>query len=227
MLELMFGAKERYRTTRANHPRVAGRENRRRGARTVHCEAYRRSFGHEPYDRMLPRREPEDFERVWRVGHERPDRWPQEVELPDGSGTEYRVIDSRSFWSYSPRDGAHAAATASGTFGPEFEIAYVFDPDSGAPDLSYLEMRAVVSGTQGERRSGWKPTMPGEWEYAPEPMWWWGADDYELVVDAERGTILRLTARRPSILRHGGSRRGFRRDLPGGHVHPEPTRSPV
>ena len=141
--ELMLGAKERYRTTHANHPRVAGREDRRRGARTVHCEAYRRTFGHEPCDRMLPRREPEDFERVWRVGHERPDRWPQEVELPDDSGTEYRVIDSRSFWSYSPRDGAHAAATASGTFGPEFEIAYVFDPDSGAPDLSYLEMRAV------------------------------------------------------------------------------------
>jgi hypothetical protein len=36
--------------------------------------------------------------------------------------------------------------------------------------------------------------MPGEWEYPPEPLWW-GADDYDLVVDAERGVILHLASR--------------------------------
>ena len=46
---------------------------------------------------------------------------------------------------------------------------------------------------QGARRSGWR-TKPGGWETIPEPLWW-GADDYELVVDAERGTILRLASR--------------------------------
>jgi hypothetical protein len=36
--------------------------------------------------------------------------------------------------------------------------------------------------------------MPGGWEFPSEPLWW-GADDYELVVDAERGAILRLASR--------------------------------
>jgi cytolysin (calcineurin-like family phosphatase) len=33
-----------------------------------------------------------------------------------------------------------------------------------------------------------------EWEGAPEPLWW-GADEYEAVVDAERGVVLRLASR--------------------------------
>lgn len=37
-------------------------------------------------------------------------------------------------------------------------------------------------------------TKPGGWELTSEPLWW-GADDYELVVDAERGVILRLASR--------------------------------
>ncbi|MDP9457271.1 MAG: hypothetical protein M3Q60_16165, partial [Actinomycetota bacterium] len=30
--------------------------------------------------------------------------------------------------------------------------------------------------------------------YPPEPLWW-GADEYEAVVDAERGVLLRLASR--------------------------------
>ncbi len=33
-----------------------------------------------------------------------------------------------------------------------------------------------------------------EGEYPPEPLWW-GADEYEAVVDAERGVLLRLASR--------------------------------
>lgn len=33
-----------------------------------------------------------------------------------------------------------------------------------------------------------------EWEYPPEPLWW-GAGEYEAVVDAERGVVLRLASR--------------------------------
>lgn len=33
-----------------------------------------------------------------------------------------------------------------------------------------------------------------EWEGPPEPLWW-GADEYEAVVDAERGVVLRLASR--------------------------------
>ena len=142
ILELMFGAKGRYRAARATirewRDEKTVSEVRERFAAS---EAYRRTFGHEPGDYKPPRYETEEFERNWEVWHERPDRWRQEAELPDG--TEYWFIDGRSFCYYSPREGAHAATTASGTFGPEFEIAYLFDPESGAPDLCCLEMRIV------------------------------------------------------------------------------------
>ncbi len=39
----------------------------------------------------------EDFERIWRVWHERPNRWRQEIEPADGGGTEYRVVDGDAF----------------------------------------------------------------------------------------------------------------------------------
>jgi hypothetical protein len=196
ILELMFGAKERYHTARATirewRDEKTAAEVRERFAAS---EAYRRTFGHGPGDSSPSRYETEEFERTWRVWHERPDRWRQEAELPDGSGTEYRVIDGRSFWYYSPQDGVHAATTASGSFGPEFEIAYVFDPESGAPDLCYLEMRIVDRVRHAGREAlRVEAKMPGEWEYPPEPLWW-GADDYDLVVDAERGVILHLASR--------------------------------
>lgn len=194
ILELMFGAKERYRTARATirewRDEKTVTEVRERFATS---EAYRKTFGHEAGEYDPPRYENEEFERVWRVWHERPDRWRQEAESPDG--TEYRVIDGRSFWAYDPREGAHAATTASGTFGPEFEIAHLFDPESGAPDLCYLEMRIVGRIRHAGRETlKVRATKPGGWEYPPEPLWW-GADDYELVVDAERGVILRLASR--------------------------------
>ena len=33
-----------------------------------------------------------------------------------------------------------------------------------------------------------------EWEYDPEPLWW-GADEYEVLVDSERGVLLRCASR--------------------------------
>jgi hypothetical protein len=155
-------------------------------------ELYREAFG-PPSPQPSPR-ERGDFERIWKVWHERPDRWRQEAGLPGGSGIEYRVIDGKAFWFYNPHEGAHAATTE-GRFGPEFEIAYVFDPESGVPDLSYLEMRVVGRIRHAGREAlRVEATKPGGWETVPEPLWW-GADDYELVVDAERGVILRLASR--------------------------------
>ena len=193
LLELMFSARDRYRTARANirewrDERTAD-DLRERFSET---ELYREVFG-PPSPQRSPH-ERGDFQRIWRVWHERPDRWRQEAGLPDGSGTEYRVIDGKSFWFYNPHEGAHAATTK-GRFGPEFEIAYVFDPESGAPDLSYLEMRVVDRIRHAGREAlRVEATKPGGWETVPEPLWW-GADDYELVVDAERGVLLRLASR--------------------------------
>ena len=52
--------------------------------------------------------------------------------------------------------------------------------------------RRAGRGWRDARRSGWRPR--GEWDYPPEPLWW-GADDYELLIDIERGVTLRLAAR--------------------------------
>lgn len=196
LLELMLGAKGRYRTARAvirewRDERTVAEVRERFYA----SAAYRWTFGHKPGDPTPPQHEVAEFERTWRVWHERPDRWRQEADLVDGSGTEYRVADGGSFWFYSPESGAHAATSAQQGFGPEFEIAFVFDPENGAPDLYYLKMRVVGRVLHAGRKAlRVEATMPGEWEYPPEPLWW-DADDYELVVDAERGAILRLASR--------------------------------
>ena len=33
-----------------------------------------------------------------------------------------------------------------------------------------------------------------EWDYWPEPLWW-GGDEYEFLVDSERGVLLRCASR--------------------------------
>ena len=198
LLRLIYGARERSRTARATirdwrDERTADEVRERFGR----SELYREVFGRAtkpPRDRPS-RREPEDFERVWRVWYERPDRWRQEAELPDGSGTEYWVVDGRSYWSYTLREGAYAAVSGSANFGPEFEISHVFDPESIGPQLEQLDMRTLGPVLQAGREAiGVEATMPSKWEFVPEPLWW-GADDYEIVVDAERGVVLRLASR--------------------------------
>lgn len=198
LLRFVYRARERFVTARATirdwrDERTADEMRERFGE----SELYRQVFGRPPklHQDEPSRHEPENFERVWRIWHERPDRWRQEAELPDGSGTEYWVIDGRSYWSYSPREGAYAAISASAGFAPEFEIEHVFDPESIGPQLEQLEIRAFVPVLHAGREAiRVEATMPGEWGFVPEPLWW-GADDYEIVVDAERGVVLRLASR--------------------------------
>ncbi len=62
-------------------------------------------------------------------------------------------------------------------------------------ELGRLDLKAeapvVWAGREATRLRG---APVEEWEYPPEPLWW-GADEYEAVVDAERGVILRLASR--------------------------------
>ena len=75
-----------------------------------------------------------------------------------------------------------------------FWTMYPFDPDGGTPltlmleDLELrVEGRVRWAGREAMRLRG----VPAEeWEYPPEPLWW-GADEYEVLVDAERGVLLR------------------------------------
>lgn len=193
---LMRGAHERFVTARATirewrDERVAD-EVRERLAET---EAHRRIFSTPETRRDNIPQDQMEFEQTWRVWHERPNRWRQEIEPSDGSGTEYEVVDGNAFWSYSPRDGARHAIVQGGQFGPKFEIAHVFDPGVSHLELDALELRSAgrtqVAGREAIRVQAVKP---GGWDYPPEPLWW-GADDYELLVDAERGVILSLASR--------------------------------
>ena len=70
----------------------------------------------------------------------------------------------------------------------------MFDPGVSHLELYELEMCVVGRTRQAGREAiRVEATKPGGWDRPPDPMWW-GADDYELLVDAERGVILRLTS---------------------------------
>ena len=80
-----------------------------------------------------------------------------------------------------------------------FWTMYPFDPDGGTPltlmleDLELrVEGRAAWAGREAVRLVGGVPAEG--WEYLPEPLWW-GADEYEVLVDAERGVLLRTACR--------------------------------
>ena len=82
--------------------------------------------------------------------------------------------------------------------GENFWTMYPFDPagyagidlELGLLDLS-VEEGVTWAGREAVRLRG---VPVEEWEYPPEPMWC-GADEYEAVVDAERGVLLRLASR--------------------------------
>lgn len=105
------------------------------------------------------------------------------------------MIDGNEFWYYNPAHGPRHAVAQAGSWGPEFEIAHLFDPAKPHLELDELELRPSgrtrVAGREAIMVEGVKP---GGWKHAPEPLWW-GADDYELAVDAERGVLLRVAAR--------------------------------
>lgn len=202
--ELLFGARERYRSVRATV------RHRRRGA--LATEAINRyveyGFRHgiltnfdPPYHE--PRyRKYEDFEEVSRLWHERPDRWRQETDLSDGSGTTYRVVDGKGpWWFYQPPDWADRSPTYRGEFSPDGELSGLLDPY----ELRYNELRYSIRGTR-ERTFGCgtalsvRRTVEVEaeaisWDYAPLKPFEDGADEYLLSVDAELRVILRLASR--------------------------------
>jgi hypothetical protein len=79
-----------------------------------------------------------------------------------------------------------------------FWTTYLFDPDGIAGLSSFLfyldlsvEGRKRKAGREAIRLVG---VSVEEWEYFPEPLWW-GADEYEVLVDSERGVLLRCASR--------------------------------
>jgi hypothetical protein len=80
---------------------------------------------------------------------------------------------------------------------------YPFDPASFASvagELERLDLKAEAPLLWAVRLAG----VPVEvWEYPPEPLWW-RAEEYEAVVDAAYGVLLRLAAQGQGLRRPRG-----------------------
>jgi hypothetical protein len=200
---LLFGARERYHSVRATV------RHRRRGE--LATEAINRyveyGFRHgilsnfdAPYD-VPTYQEYGDLEEISHLWHERPDRWRQEIDLSDGSGTTYRVADGKGpWWAYSPPDRAlYSPTNEPREFSADRALSGLLDPY----ELRYDELRYRIRGT-GSRSFGRgsvavvRETVEAEaisWDYAPLEPFQEGADNYLLSVDAEVGVILQLASR--------------------------------
>jgi outer membrane lipoprotein-sorting protein len=122
-----------------------------------------------------------------------PSRWRAEVDLPSEGVTRLQVTDGPRWWLYDPRRGVETnAAAARPESSPrpiEAATADAFDPAPVIPTL-WLEPRGPTrqAGRSTIRVRG----VPREG--AGDPVRWPGADEYELLVDADRGVLLRFAA---------------------------------
>jgi len=197
LLELMYGARSRWQTVRAtirtwrHHGRFhkAWERHHERASRsgssgTVRLVAVGRDS--EP--------EPEAFEsstRLWVEGDEK----VREERPDDSMAPRLGVRIGARWWSYEERTGAmsneEAPEVGSG-IGQQFE--HLLDP---APLRGMLELERLdelsLAGRPGIRvRAVARHRTDQHW--IPHQLAW-GADDYELVVDRERGVLLRVAAR--------------------------------
>lgn len=215
VLKLMRSAPERYESVRALlRYRGDGTAIKALRERFFRSEAYRRTYGDAP-DPTRPIRHPEPDGpfgwrcRVWRVDDH---RWRQELELPDG-GVDISASTGRMRLRGTPEgppgtseQWQRRVGGASREEDPDwiwlatdtFWTMYPFDPDGGTPltlELEEMDLRVEGAlrwaGREAVRLVG---APVEELEYAPEPLWW-GADEYEVVVDAERGVLLRTASR--------------------------------
>ena len=211
VLDLIRSAPERYDTVRAAlRYRGDGPTIKAVRERFLRSEAGRRTFGVPP--EPIRQSEPDGpfgwRVRVWRVDRH---RWRQELELP-GGGVEIKASTGRMRLRGTPEGPPgtsemweHRVGGSSRSEDPgwlmgtdTFWTMYPFDP-AGFCSLDWelgrldLEAEAPVqwAGREAVRLSG---VPVEEWEGPPEPLWW-GADEYEAVVDAERGVLLRCASR--------------------------------
>lgn len=208
-LRLMRTAPERYETVRAalvyrgDGPRIKAMRER-----YAHSEAGRRTFGDSPDQVWHP--EPDSAFgwrcKVWRVDEH---RWRQELELP-GGGVDIKASNGTRRLPIGGPPGSNKVwhrRTPGGSRGEDprwlmatdtFWTMYPFDAAGFAgidSEFERLELSVEEDVSWAGRDAIRLRGVPvEEWEYPPEPLWW-GADEYEAVVDAERGVLLRLASR--------------------------------
>jgi hypothetical protein len=217
VLELIGSAAQRYDTVRAAlRYRGDGATMRTLRDRYRATEAYRLESGGspDPSDEVVYSEPDGPFGwscRLWyaKVSPERGSRSRLEVELPrevypDG-GVYISAWDGRV-------SGPNTAVSARiGERSQEedppwlwqtqdsFWSTYLFDFGGiagfplGSRELS-VEGETRKAGREAIRLVGVPEEEWEEWDYWPEPLWW-GADEYEFLVDAERGVLLRCASR--------------------------------
>jgi hypothetical protein len=217
--ELLFGAKERYRSARATLTHtvdgaVAEESNRRfvdwrfaqpggSGMGVLRTEDERRAHGPDvPQDFYL---DYEDTEEVYRLWHERPDRWREERRSTKGELLRCVVAAGRgaSLWIYDPPETAIHVPSVPEVRDPDPDFAFMLYPSEELFYYSVVDdttihktgQRATVAGREAlevmiKTISWGYPPYIFHGFYAPD-----GTTDHLLLVDAEVGVILRVAAR--------------------------------
>lgn len=216
---LLFGAKERYRSVRATITHtvdaVVAEESNRRfvdwqsrqmgglGRVRLDGSEWRRVRREELY------RDYEDIEEIYRLWHERPHRWREEILSLEGRMRRCVVFGGAKGprWVYEPPETAFYYAALSEPWprsDPYTDLSYMLDPSEELFYYSLLDDATV-------HMTGRRATVAGReavevlvrtisWGYPPHVFHGFdammeGTTDHLLLADAEVGTILRAAAR--------------------------------
>jgi hypothetical protein len=209
VLELIGSASRRYDTVRAVlRYRSDGTTRRKIRERMARTEAGRRAFDISPREAQEwmenPINHPEpDGPFGWRCRAWHAGRYRQrlETEVPGGGVAISAVAGHMRFWERrvgaGPRDDDprwfHIAHDHYWTF-----YALLTDEICGiSGELRPLDLMVKETVVWACREAVRMVGVPGEewdWGWDPDPLSW-GADEYEVVVDAERGVLLRCASR--------------------------------
>jgi len=212
VLKLIRSAPERYESVRA--------ALRYRGDGPVHKEIHkrivRRAFGVSAEGASPPIGDPEPDGRFgWRcrTWHADQYHWRMETVVP-GGGVEITASKGRrrlpiggppgSGLVWNRRLGAGSRKYDPRWFMQATDHYWTFYPlltdeiCTISEELGHLELTVeglvVWTGRKAVRLVG-VPSKERDWEWDPDPLHW-GADEYEVVVDTERGVLLRCASRR-------------------------------
>jgi len=203
LLELLYGARLRYRTVRGvvehrysmrlrqEAMKRAEARQRRRGGGSISIRmmyAWGAGDGPEPPDLQVERT------RFW---SEPPARLREETETGEPHGERTTVIDGELWWTYTPEWGAMSNAALDGEersrhgFGSGEQYRALLDPSSlpAVLELGEIEVDGGALRVHARPRDDLDRMHGAFFVHPPH-----GADAFELVVDRERGVVLRLTA---------------------------------
>ena len=220
MLKFIGSASQRYDTVRAALCyRGDGSAHKEIRERIVRTQAGRRAFGISPreaserIERPIYHPEPDGpFGWLCRAWHADEYHWRMETALP-GGGVNILASNGRTpsgapppgppymglFWRHRVRGGSREDDP------PWFDLAndhywtfyaLLTDEICGiSHELRPLDLTVEVRcrGREAVPLVG-VPGKEWDWEWDPDPLSW-GADEYEVVVDAERGVLLRCASR--------------------------------